>query len=90
MEQIRRLFSECLYNASPRLDTVGRLRVDEKELNPAVQQRVEALWEQVDESNLFELTDFAGYNSEFLKLFGFGVSGIDYDAETNPLVASNF
>ncbi len=90
MEQIQRLFTECLYSSAPRLDAVGRLRVDEKELDPAVQQRVEALWEQVDESNLFELTDFAGYNAEFLKLFGFGVSGIDYDAETSPLVEYNF
>lgn len=90
MEQIQRLFSECLYSSQPRLDSAGRLRVDEKELNPAVQHRVEALWEQVDEHNLFELTDFAGYNSEFLKLFGFGVNGIDYDAETSPLVTSNF
>ncbi len=90
MEQIQRLFTECLYSVTPRLDAVGRLRVDEKELDPAVQQRVEALWEQVDESNLFELTDFAGYNAEFLKLFGFGVTGIDYDAETSPLVEHNF
>ncbi len=90
MEQIQRLFTECLYSAAPRLDAVGRLRVDEKELDPAVQQRVEALWEQVDESNLFELTDFAGYNAEFLKLFGFGVAGVDYDAETSPLVEHNF
>ncbi|MEY3666477.1 MAG: hypothetical protein RL572_17, partial [Pseudomonadota bacterium] len=90
VEQIQRLFTECLYAASPRLDVVGRLRVDDKELDPAVQQRVEALWEQVDESNLFELTDFAGYNAEFLKLFGFGVTGVDYDAETSPLVEHNF
>ena len=90
MEQIQRLFTECLYSASPRLDAVGRLRVDEKELDPAVQQRVEALWEQVDENNLFELSDFAGYNAEFLKLFGFGVTGVDYDAETSPLVEHNF
>jgi enoyl-[acyl-carrier protein] reductase/trans-2-enoyl-CoA reductase (NAD+) len=90
MEQIQRLFTECLYSSAPRLDAIGRLRVDEKELDPAVQHRVEALWEQVDESNLFELTDFAGYNAEFLKLFGFGVSGIDYDAETSPLVEHNF
>lgn len=90
MEQIQRLFTECLYTNAPRLDAAGRLRVDEKELNPSVQQRVEALWEQVDESNLFELTDFAGYNSEFLKLFGFGVKSVDYDAETSPLVAADF
>ena len=90
MEQIQRLFTECLYTNAPRVDSAGRLRVDDKELNPAVQQRVEALWEQVEESNLFEITDFAGYNAEFLKLFGFGVKGIDYDAEASPLVAVSF
>lgn len=90
MEQIQRLFTECLYSSAPRLDAAGRLRVDGKELDPGVQKRVEAIWAQVDDNNLLELTDFAGYNSEFLKLFGFGVAGIDYEADTSPLVTHNF
>ncbi|MDF3059335.1 MAG: trans-2-enoyl-CoA reductase, partial [Rariglobus sp.] len=32
------------------------------------------------------LTDIAGYRSEFLKLFGFGLPGIDYDADIDPHV----
>lgn len=90
IEQIQRLFKECLYSATPRLDDAGRYRVDELELNPSVQARVEAIWEQVTEENLFELTDFAGYKTEFLRLFGFGLNGVDYDAETSPLVQTNF
>ncbi|MGB3611967.1 MAG: enoyl-ACP reductase FabV [Cellvibrio sp.] len=90
IEQIQRLFTECLYSGSPRLDEAGRLRVDELELDPKVQSRVEEIWPQVTEENLFELTDFKGYNQEFLKLFGFGVDGVDYDAETSPLVNANF
>lgn len=90
IEQIQRLFTECLYNAQPRLDAAGRYRVDDKELNPAIQAKVEAIWPQVTEDNLFELTDFKGYNSDFLKLFGFGVAGVDYEAETSPLVKTNF
>ncbi len=90
IEQIQRLFTECLYNSSPRLDDAGRFRVDDKELNPAVQAKVEAIWPLVTEDNLLQLTDYKGYNSDFLKLFGFGVAGIDYDAETSPLVATNF
>ncbi len=90
IEQIQRLFTECLYNGSPRLDDAGRFRVDDKELNPAVQAKVEAIWPLVTEENLLQLTDYKGYNSDFLKLFGFGVAGIDYDAETSPLVATNF
>jgi enoyl-[acyl-carrier protein] reductase/trans-2-enoyl-CoA reductase (NAD+) len=90
IEQIQRLFTECLYSVTPRLDAEGRLRVDDKELDPSVQERVEQIWSQVTEDNLFELTDFKAYNSDFLRLFGFGVQGIDYDADISPLVSSNF
>jgi enoyl-[acyl-carrier protein] reductase / trans-2-enoyl-CoA reductase (NAD+) len=44
----------------------------------------------VTEENLFDLTDFAGYKAEFLRLFGFGINGVDYDAETSPQVQTNF
>ena len=90
IEQIQRLFTECLYSASPRLDDGNRYRVDELELDPSVQTKVEAIWDQVTEENLFELTDFEGYKAEFLRLFGFGLNSVDYDAETTPLVNTNF
>ena len=90
IEQIQRLFKECLYSATPRLDDANRYRVDELELHPSVQTKVEAIWDQVTEENLFELTDFAGYKAEFLRLFGFGIDNVDYDAETTPLVQTNF
>src|SRR5690606_19909083 len=81
IEQLQRLFTECLYSDEARLDEAGRFRVDDKELRPETQAKVEAIWPQVTEENLFELTDFKGYNSDFLKLFGFGVEGVDYDAD---------
>lgn len=90
IEQLHRLFTEGLYAQQPRLDEHNRLRMDNLELKPDVQARVEALWPQVTEDNLFELTDYKGYNAEFLKLFGFGVAGIDYDADVNPLVEAHF
>jgi enoyl-[acyl-carrier protein] reductase/trans-2-enoyl-CoA reductase (NAD+) len=90
IEQIQRLFKECLYSATPRLDDANRYRVDELELDPSVQTKVEELWDLVTEENLFELTDFEGYKAEFLRLFGFGIDGVDYDAETTPLVPTNF
>ncbi|MEN0037746.1 MAG: enoyl-ACP reductase FabV [Cellvibrio sp.] len=90
IEQIQRLFKECLYSSTPRLDDANRYRVDELELHPSVQTKVEAIWDQVTEENLFELTDFAGYKAEFLRLFGFGIDNVDYDAETTPLVKTNF
>ncbi len=84
IEQIERLFSECLYTDTPRIDAVNRYRVDEKELESHVQSRVEAIWEAVTEENIAELADYKAYSSDFLKLFGFGIDGIDYDADINP------
>jgi enoyl-[acyl-carrier protein] reductase / trans-2-enoyl-CoA reductase (NAD+) len=84
IEQLYRLYTECLYTATPRLDEAGRLRVDELELAPAIQNAVAAAWPQVTTENLRELTDFAGYQAEFLRLFGFGIEGVDYEAEVDP------
>ena len=90
IEQLGRLFQECIYSNSPRLDDAQRFRVDELELLPEMQARVEAIWPKVVTENLMELTDFAGYQKDFLRLFGFGVDGVDYDEEFDPIVASNF
>ena len=84
IEQIERLFSECLYTDTPRIDAANRYRVDEKELEPHVHSQVEAIWEAVTEENIAELADYKAYSSDFLKLFGFGIEGIDYDADINP------
>ncbi|MFT5136541.1 MAG: enoyl-[acyl-carrier protein] reductase/trans-2-enoyl-CoA reductase (NAD+) [Arenicella sp.] len=90
IEQLGRLFQECIYSKSPRLDDAHRFRVDELELLPEMQARVEAIWPKVVTENLMEVTDFAGYQKDFLRLFGFGVEGVDYDEEFDPIVASNF
>jgi enoyl-[acyl-carrier protein] reductase/trans-2-enoyl-CoA reductase (NAD+) len=86
IEQLYRLYSECIYSDSPRLDEEGRLRVDELELRPEIQDKVSAAWAKVTTDNLSELTDFTGYRQEFLKLFGFGLDGVDYDADVDPVV----
>jgi enoyl-[acyl-carrier protein] reductase/trans-2-enoyl-CoA reductase (NAD+) len=86
IEQVDLLFRESLYGAQPRLDYEGRLRADFKELEAHVQQKVSELWAQVETDNIDTLTDFAGYQTEFLQLFGFEIPGIDYDAEVDPLV----
>ncbi len=86
IEQLYRLYTECLYSDSPRLDEEGRLRVDELELRPEIQDKVAAAWAQITTENLAELTDFREYKHEFLNLFGFDIDGVDYDAEVNPVV----
>jgi enoyl-[acyl-carrier protein] reductase/trans-2-enoyl-CoA reductase (NAD+) len=87
IEQLYRLVTECLYGTNPRTDEVGRLRVDELEMQPEVQASVAQAWANISTENLAELTDFTGYKKEFLNLFGFEMDGVDYDADVNPEVA---
>jgi enoyl-[acyl-carrier protein] reductase/trans-2-enoyl-CoA reductase (NAD+) len=87
IEQINRLFRTQLYGGSrPQPDAEGRLRVDDWEMRPDVQDAVAALWPQVTTENIEEISDIAGYREEFLKLFGFGFPNVDYDAEVDPVV----
>ncbi|SDJ68480.1 enoyl-ACP reductase FabV [Microbulbifer yueqingensis] len=90
IEQLYRLYTEGLYADNPRLDSENRYRMDDKELRPETQARIEELWPQVTEDNLFDLTDYKGYQADFLKLFGFGARGVDYDADTSPVVEADF
>lgn len=87
-EQIQRLFADHLCSAEgPTLDEDGRIRIDDWEMRADVQAAVGAAWEKVDNDNFDELGDFEGYRKDFLKLFGFGLDGVDYAAEADPMRA---
>ena len=85
IEQIYRLFSERLAPAgNPSPDEDGRIRIDDWEMREDIQAEVAALWPQASTETLPAISDISGYRSEFLRLFGFGLPSIDYDAETEP------
>ncbi len=86
IEQMDRLLRDRIYNNNPQPDSAGRIRVDDWEMADKVQQLVGQRWEIVNTDNLAELGDFAGYQSSFLRLFGFGLTGVDYAADTDPNV----
>ncbi|PVZ65447.1 enoyl-ACP reductase FabV [Pelagibaculum spongiae] len=87
MEQIQRLFATRLYNNSEmQLDDCQRIRMDDWELRAEIQDACKTLWAEVTSENLFEKTDYQVYKDLFLKLFGFGIDGVDYDADVNPEV----
>lgn len=93
MEQIYRMFSQRLYKddgSAPEVDDKNRLRLDDWELREDIQQHCRDLWPQVTTENLAQLTDYVQYKEEFLKLFGFGVEGVDYEADVNPAVETDF
>ena len=85
IEQIQRLFATQLYGGTGlQFDDQGRVRIDDWEMRPEIQAEVARIWPQVTTENLASFTDIAGYRSEFLKLFGFGIPGINYEAEVEP------
>ena len=85
IEQMHRLFSTQLYGGNPlTFDDGGRVRIDDLEMQPDVQAAVAAIWPTITTENIEALTDIVGYRTEFLKMFGFGLPGIDYDADTDP------
>ncbi|KGD98310.1 trans-2-enoyl-CoA reductase [Achromobacter sp. RTa] len=86
IEQVYGLYRDSICGPAPIMDQEGRLRADRKELDPEVQARVQALWGQVSSENVYQMTDFAGYKQEFLRLFGFEIDGVDYDADVDPAV----
>ncbi len=86
IEQIERLFADhyCAPEG-PRLDDAGRIRIDDWEMREDVQSEVREAWKDVSTETIDAATDFAGYQKEFYRLFGFGLEGVDYAAEVDPI-----
>ncbi|MEN6298162.1 MAG: enoyl-ACP reductase FabV [Rectinema sp.] len=84
VDQMIRLFAERIYRKGETqipVDTEGRIRVDDLEMGPSVQNEVSARLAMVDESNLHTLADPDGFRNDFLRAHGFEVPGVDYEQE---------
>ena len=81
IEQMVRLLNDHLYNDDMKLDDEGRIRVDNLEMAPDVQQAVADIWPKISSETLYDLSDYKSYQSCFLSLFGFGLDGVDYDED---------
>ena len=81
IEQMVRLFNERLYGDDLRLDSSGRIRVDDWEMAPDVQKAVAAIWPGITSETLYAQSDYAAYQKNFLNLFGFELPGVDYEAD---------
>ena len=84
IEQIQRMFTDHL-GAETSCDEAGRIRIDDLEMREDIQAHIAASWEQITSENLRDLSDFEGYQDNFLKLFGFGLQGVDYEADCDPM-----
>ena len=82
IQHIHRLFQEELYGTKEkRLDEKGRIRMDNHELDEQVQAAVLEAWSSIDSSNVKALADIEGFRSDFMRIFGFGIENVDYDAD---------
>ena len=87
IEQIQRLYQERLYTGREvPVDEKGRIRIDDLEMRPDVQEKVAKLWIEAVTENLAEIGDLEGYRKDFYNLFGFDVAGVDYKADANEVV----
>jgi enoyl-[acyl-carrier protein] reductase / trans-2-enoyl-CoA reductase (NAD+) len=84
IQHIYRLFATQLVSSDRRLDDEGRIRLDDVELSDEIQGEVKRRWPLVTTGNLDDLADLPGFRTDFLKIFGFGIDGVDYDADQDP------
>ena len=87
IEQIQRLYSERLYSGKEiPTDEKGRIRIDDWEMKDDVQEKIAKLWLEATTESLQKIGDLEGYKQDFLNLFGFGCSKVDYNADSNEMV----
>lgn len=79
IEQMVRLYTEKLPAAET--DESGFIRMDDKEMDPAVQDRVADVWEKVSTENIASLGDIDGYWEDFYHMFGFKYDNVDYNED---------
>tara|TARA_A100001037_G_scaffold48109_1_gene39941 strand:+ start:16436 stop:17635 length:1200 start_codon:yes stop_codon:yes gene_type:complete len=87
---IQRMFATQLCgDGAMRLDDEGRIRMDDLEMADPVQDTVRERWQEVSTENLAELADLEGFREDFLKIFGFGIDGVDYDVDVDHTLGHN-
>jgi enoyl-[acyl-carrier protein] reductase/trans-2-enoyl-CoA reductase (NAD+) len=88
IQQIYRLYHDVLFTGKdPKLDSKGRIRMDDWEMRKDVQQTVSELWEIVESQkldNIENLGDMKGLREEYLRHHGFGMPGVDYSQDVTP------
>ena len=87
MEQAQRLYGTKVYGAGGiRADENRFIRLDDLEMKPETQAAVMRAWDSISTETLRTSSDFDGYRSDFLRLFGFEVPGVDYGTDVDTMV----
>ncbi|NIZ19303.1 enoyl-ACP reductase FabV [Entomospira culicis] len=84
IEQAYRLMDRLYNHDTVLVDDVGRIRLDDWEMDRALQKEIELAWNNLDLSRVREETDLEGIRKEFMQIHGFEVDGVDYSQEVDP------
>ncbi len=93
IEQMERLFAERLYTGANNgagdvpVDSEGRIRIDDWELEADVQAEVDKIMPNITEDNVEQTIDLAGIRHDFLAINGFDVEGVDYTKDVTDLTS---
>lgn len=90
IEQIYRLFATKIYGIDSIIhknETI--IRMDDLEMREDIQQTVQKLWKMMDQENVAEVSGIQEYRKAFFKLFGFGISEIDYERAVEEMILIN-
>ncbi len=85
-QMYRMLHDRLLAGDKPVTDENGFIRMDDYEMEPVIQDKVAGLWNKVTTENISDEGDIKGYWEAFFEIFGFGIDGVDYEADVDTMI----
>ncbi|MBQ3389641.1 MAG: trans-2-enoyl-CoA reductase family protein [Firmicutes bacterium] len=70
----------------PEVDEENRIRMDDLELQPHIQEKITERMETVTTESVEELAGLAGYREDFYHMYGFGYGNVDYEADISHFI----
>lgn len=83
IEQMYRMLEDRVYSGDMKLDSKGRICMDDWEMAKDVQAEVAKVWDKANDDNINDISDVEGYRTEFFKLFGFGFDAVEYSEDVD-------
>ncbi len=80
LASMRRMFDEKLAGETPEVDDEGLVRMDDRELDPAVLGEMKRRFEALSEGDVFDEALYDRFMAAYARTRGFGVEGVDYTA----------
>lgn len=66
-------------------DDQGRVRLDDYEMRPEIQEAVFSVWDRITAENMDQYADLEKVRKDFMNLHGFNIEGVNYDEDVDPM-----